>query len=128
MDTNAILYFLYDKEIASVKAKFSISFITEIELLSYPYINKEEEEIIKSFLNVIDIVDINPEIKRFTIDFRKKYKLRVPDAIICATAYSYKILLVSNDKQLFKAKECAVMKYEDFKNLYCILKNKDYED
>ena len=41
MDTNAILYFLYDKEIASVKAKFPISFITEIELLSYPYINKE---------------------------------------------------------------------------------------
>ena len=125
MDTNAILYFLYDREIVSVKTKFVVSFITEIELLSYPCIDKEEEEIIRSFLNVIDIVDINPEIKRFTIDFRKKYKLRVPDAIICATAYSYKIPIVTNDKQLFKVKECAVMRYEEFKSLYSILRDEN---
>ncbi|GAB6162675.1 hypothetical protein JCM12298_18340 [Desulfothermus naphthae] len=45
MDTNAILYYLSDKEIAFVKVEFVMSFITEIELLSYPGLKNGEEKI-----------------------------------------------------------------------------------
>ena len=93
MDTNAILYYLSDKEIAFVKVEFVMSFITEIELLSYPGLKNEEEKIIRALLKTVDIVDVNSKIKEYTINFREIYKLKIHDAMICATAYFFGIPL-----------------------------------
>ena len=122
MDTNAILYYLSDKEIAFVKVEFVMSFITEIELLSYPGLKNEEEKIIRALLKTVDIVDVNSKIKEYTINFRKTYKLKIPDAMICATAYFFGIPLVTNDRQIFKVKECVITTYEMFRNTYAVLK------
>ncbi|WP_457625252.1 hypothetical protein [Persephonella sp.] len=73
-DTNAVLYFLADKEIKNTflaDIEITISFITEIELLCYPNLSVEEEENIKEFLENINIVNINDFIKEKTIFFRK---------------------------------------------------------
>jgi len=119
MDTNTILYFLIDKTIKNVNVEFVISFITEIELLSYPFIKVGEEIKIKNFLKNIQIVNIiNEKIKNITISFRKKYKLKLPDAIICATAYVFEMPLITNDKKLFKVLECEVMDYNKFKEKF----------
>jgi predicted nucleic acid-binding protein len=104
-DTNAVLYFLADKEIKNTflaDIEITISFITEIELLCYPNLSVEEEENIKEFLENINIVNINDFIKEKTIFFRKKYNIKIPDAIIISSSYMLNIPLVSNDKQLLK--------------------------
>ncbi len=122
MDTNAILYYLSDRNILSVKAEFVISFITEIEVLSYPDLTKKEEEKINKFFENIYIVDLNKDIKKCTINFRRRYSLKLPDAIICASAYFLKIPLITNDKKLFKVSECCVITYSEFKARYTVNK------
>ncbi len=84
---------------------FLISFVTELELLSYPHLTTTEEKVIRNFLNDITIVDINPEIKLHTISLRTKYKLKLPDAIIAATAMYKDAALITFDIQLKKVKE-----------------------
>lgn len=62
-----------------------ISCITEIELLSYSHLSEKEESLIRSFLDNCYIIELYADIRRLTIDIRKKQKLKVPDAIIAAT-------------------------------------------
>jgi predicted nucleic acid-binding protein len=104
LDTNVVLSILgAEKVFSSLEGKeLFISFITELELFSYPALTKEEEKSITFFLSKVIILDINRHIKLKTILLRKKYKLKLPDAIICATAASKKLTLISNDKQLKK--------------------------
>ncbi len=88
-DTNILLYFLKgDPEVIEMLSDKMpvISFISELELLAYPNLNPASEKIIKGFLNSCLIIDLTPEIKALTIEFRKKSKLKLPDAIIAATA------------------------------------------
>ena len=84
-------------------------YITEIELLSYPFLDSEDEINIKNFLKTIDIIDLNKIIKEKTIELRKKYRLKLPDSIICATAYFEDAILVTNDKELKKVKEITIL-------------------
>jgi predicted nucleic acid-binding protein len=107
LDTNIVLYLLGDKYQPNniPDGRYCISFISELELLSYPSLGKKDETIIRKFLNSIDIIEMNEEIKEKTILLLKKYHLKLPDAIICATAYSEKAVLFTNDKKLTKIKE-----------------------
>ncbi|SMP14018.1 hypothetical protein SAMN06265339_1245 [Desulfurobacterium pacificum] len=118
LDTNAVLYFLSDRSISALKEAFSISFVTEIELLSYPYMKTSEEIKIKEFLDIVKIVDVNKSIKEKTIFLRRKYRLKVPDAIICATAFFLEAILVTNDRQLHRVEEIPVIDYETFRRKY----------
>jgi predicted nucleic acid-binding protein len=104
LDTNVVLSILGSENIfSSLEGKeLFISFITELELFSYPALTKAEEKGITFFLSKVTILDINRHIKLNTILLRKKYKLKLPDAIICATAASKNLTLISNDKKLKK--------------------------
>ncbi len=75
VDTNILLYFLKgDQEVIDMISdkEIVISFITELELLSFPRSTDESEKIIRGLLNNCMIIDISPEIKELTIGFRKK--------------------------------------------------------
>lgn len=102
LDTNVVLYILADKKLREILSEnyIYISFVTELELLSYPKISKEEKRIILSFLEKVKIIDIENDIKKHTIDLRKSYNLKLPDAIICATAKHYDFILITEDKKL----------------------------
>ena len=79
VDTNIILYLLGgDKTIIPLlqNKKIFISFITELELLSFKKLSENEEKIIKSFLMECTIFDINPEIKKSAIYLRRKYSIK----------------------------------------------------
>ena len=75
-----------------------ISVITEIELLGYKNINDEETEYFKSIIDSCFSVDLIKQIKEITISLKKKYKLKLPDAIIAATAIFLEIPLITYDK------------------------------
>jgi hypothetical protein len=106
LDTNIVLYFLGGRLVNPLPSgQYFISVITEIELLSYPSLGLEEETQIINFLNKITIIGIDSNIKNLTIAFRKQYKLRLPDAIIAATAKSLNTTLFTNDVRLVNLTE-----------------------
>lgn len=102
VDTNILLYFLKgDQEVIEMISdkEIVISFITELELLSFPKISSNSEETINGLLNNCLIVDIRTDIKKLTIEFRKKTKLKLPDSIVAATAFCCGLPLLTADKQ-----------------------------
>jgi predicted nucleic acid-binding protein len=105
-DTNAVLYFLHQpKQLQDNGAAVFVSFVNELELLSYSKLGSNEERAIKHFLKLVDIINIDQEIKSLTITLRQKYALKLPDAIICATAMANRLTLVTNDRKLHKISE-----------------------
>ena len=114
LDTNTVLYLLGGKLNSNSlpEGKLFISVINELELLSYPAIGKVEEIKIKKFIDNIDVLDIDEVIKIETIRLRKKHNLKLPDAIICATALSQNSRLITFDESLNKIKELKTLKLE----------------
>ncbi|NEU72069.1 type II toxin-antitoxin system VapC family toxin [Hassallia byssoidea VB512170] len=101
LDTNIVLYFLGGRLVNPLPSgQYFVSVITEIELLSYPSLSSNEETQIIEFLNKITVVGIDSNIKNLTIALRKQYKLRLPDAIIAATAQKLNAMLFTNDARL----------------------------
>ncbi len=114
VDTNILLYFLNgDLEVIEMISDkdLVISFITELELQAFPKISADSEEIIQGLLKNCTIIDITPEIKELTIEFRKKSKLKLPDAIIAATAFYFKLPILTADKQFRTIDELEVIMY-----------------
>ena len=99
-DTNALIYLLNGNQCMSnyLQKNLYVSVISEMELLSYSGITLDEEMQIKSFLNDCNEVTLTKEIKDKTIEKRKKYKTKLPDAIIAASAIVKNIPLITADK------------------------------
>ena len=114
LDTNAVLYLLGGKLDPTIlpKGEFFISFITELELLSYPNLSKSEEYKIKDFIESVDVIGLNSEIKGETIRLRKNYKIKLPDAIICGTALFLNASILTFDNSFKKIKEVTLVKAE----------------
>ena len=111
-DTNIVLYLLSGRKIDYLFNKqIVVSFITELELLSYPSLTPAEEQTIINFLQKVKIIDIDAKIKQKTIELGRKYKFKLPDAIICATALAYNLPLITNDRQLQKMEEVEIVKW-----------------
>ena len=88
-----------------------ISQINKIELLSHPNITLSDEKKFEIFLNSFRIININTQIEKLTIQLRRKYKLKLPDAIIAATAINENAEIVTRDlKDFSKVKELKLYK------------------
>lgn len=108
LDTNIVLYLLRgDKDIPSLikGSDIYISFITEMELLSFPKLSSIELAKIELLLKDVLILEFNAEIKRTAIRLRAKYNLGLPDSIVAASSLFLNIQLISADKSLSKIKE-----------------------
>ena len=115
LDTNIILYLLGgDETIAELldKKEVYISVITEMELLSFSEISKEEEQVIKDFIKECKVVLINSEIKNEAVYLRRKYKTKLPDAIIIATALYLNLPLVTADSDFKKIDGIRLIYYQ----------------
>lgn len=100
LDTNIVLYHLGGKLKKPLpNGRFIVSFVTEIELLSYPDLTEADELVIRDFLAKIQIVGLSQEIKDRTISLRKGRRLKTPDALIAATAIVYDTCVLTNDTQ-----------------------------
>ena len=102
-DSNIIIYLskgvLNIENFYNLYNKFYISIITYMEVLGYKFKKKSDEIIVKNLLKWFEIVNIDLQIANIVIDFRKKNKIRLPDAIILATAkYTDCKLITTNVK------------------------------
>ena len=115
LDTNVVLYFLSgDKTLIPLleNKQLIVSFISELELLSYKNLKEKERLIIKQFLSECTIIDINHLIKELTVELRRKYSLKLPDSIVMATALHLNVPIISADKELSKVQESDLVLYK----------------
>lgn len=115
LDTNILLYLLYGDETLTHsldQKQFYISFITQLELLSYADLSQKETKLINDLISECVVIDVNTEIKRLTIEFRKKYLLKLPDCIVAATSQYLDIPLITADKDFKKIEELNLVYYE----------------
>lgn len=114
IDTNIAIFLLAgDLKIAELLNENLVyfSFISELELQSFKKLTSRESTIIDDFLNDIVIIDINSKIKKDTIELRKKTSLKLPDAIIAATAKFLGVPILTADQQFKDIKEPQVILY-----------------
>ncbi len=115
VDTNILIYLLEgDKRIPGLLQDKSIfiSFISEIELLSSKNLTEKENLIIKNLISDSTIMDLNNYIKQESISLRRKYSLKIPDAIIAATSSFLNIPLITSDKDFKKIEELSIIYFE----------------
>ena len=104
LDSNVLIYL--SKELISIddiledNQSCAISVISYMEVLGYEFDLKEEEDFVCSLLNYMEIVYIDEKIANQVIKLRKNNKIKLPDAIICASAMTINATLVSNDLRL----------------------------
>ena len=99
-DTNALIYLLSgDSCMKSYLANYiGLSVISEIELLSFPGMTSFEEQQIRSFIKDCTVLFLTENVKNKTIALRRSYKIKLPDAIIAATAIENNLQLITADK------------------------------
>ena len=115
IDTNIALYLLNgDTTIAELLngRDIHVSFITELELLGFQGITKEDALFVKDFLDSCIIVDLNQAIKSITINLKQAYKIKLPDAIIAATSVYMNLPLISADKGFDRIDDLKFIRYE----------------
>lgn len=99
LDTNAVIYLVSGRlALPLPDGRYSISIITEIELLSFAGIPAEEEQRIRDLLLLLDRVQLTDAVRDEAINLRRKNRLKLPDAIIAASALTRDAVLLTNDQ------------------------------
>lgn len=106
LDTNIALYLLNNRLGQPLPpGVYFASVITEMELLSYPQLTDVQIQDVRNFLSSLTLVALDDEIKGLAIQWRRQYKLKLPDAIIVATTLHLQATLLTNDQQLTKLQD-----------------------
>jgi predicted nucleic acid-binding protein len=71
-----------------------------MEMLSYHELSKEDEAEIKEFLADTQILMLEPRTEAKAVAIRREHRLKLPDAVIVATAFVNKCILVTCDLDL----------------------------
>ena len=79
-----------------------ISVISQIEVLRFSD-TPENEAILADFINMSIIYPLNPTVVRRTIELCKQSRIKLPDAIIAATALTENLTLVTRNIHDFKS-------------------------
>ncbi|MDN5246789.1 type II toxin-antitoxin system VapC family toxin [Cardinium endosymbiont of Sogatella furcifera] len=103
-DTNTVIYYL-QKQFPEVVRIYmhrllksglpTISVVTEIELLCWKTDNTDRKKVLNTFLSKVSIIELEQPIKFKTVALRKTIRIKLPDAIIAATAIVHDLTLVT---------------------------------
>lgn len=106
-DTNFLIFTSQGNPIVEpfLDYNIGISFISEMELLGVFSISKIQKSNVQNIINECFVIDMNTEIKKYAIQIKQKYKIKLPDAIIAATAIQYNIPFITADADFKLIKE-----------------------
>jgi len=80
-----------------------VSILSYIEFLAFPNLSENDRRIFQTFSEAIDVVSLD-KTERPLIDtvirLRSQHRLKLPDAIIAATAIERGATLITDDQQL----------------------------
>jgi len=106
-DTNAIIDYLESKLpersinlIDNIKIQFSV--ISRIELLAWQKATDHQLKVLNGFIGVSTVFDLTENIILKSIEIRKSYRLKLPDAIIAATAIVNNLTLLTRNSSDFQ--------------------------
>jgi predicted nucleic acid-binding protein len=100
-DTNIVIYLskklLAPEKVFTENIMYSISIISKMELLGYAFNSNLEENYISELIDSLNIVPLNDAVVNMTISIRKNNRIKLPDAIIYATAQVMNGKLLTNN-------------------------------
>jgi len=109
-DTNAAIYYLHE-DLSGISGKLiddvarntriCISVITEIELYSWRSGAPVDFDIISLFVGLSRLLALEQDIKFKAADLRRQRRIKLPDAVIAATAIVYDLTLITNNTKDF---------------------------
>jgi len=107
LDSNIIIYYLNGNHkvyefIQQYQNISSISIITYYEVLNYDF-DREEEKIVKGFLDSFEIVNLSKNIITKALQNRKIKKIKMADNFILSTAQLLDLQLITHNTKDFQA-------------------------
>ena len=113
IDTNIIIYYLEGEQAAvsflrTHRGQLALSSITWMETLSYPF-SADEELLVRVFLQEFRLIEVSSPVMELTIETRRKKKIKLPDAIIAASAIHNDLILVTRNIKDFKGIEMKIL-------------------
>ncbi len=86
-----------------------LSVINQIELLGFNG-QPDEMQTLEDFINETETLPLSDKVVLKTIDIRKSHKIKLPDAIIAATAVIHKLTIITRN----------ISDFDEIENLPCI--------
>ncbi|MBO0932765.1 type II toxin-antitoxin system VapC family toxin [Fibrella aquatilis] len=123
IDTSAYSYYITKRLVEGpyiffeqvIREESILSVITRMELLSWIPGNKAIEETVQNIVDSSIVLPLSEPIIQQTIKLRRHYKgLKLPDAIIAATAMVNKLTLLSTNDVDFQ--RISTLKYQSLSN------------
>lgn len=107
IDTNAVIDYLNNNlppQANQLIDSFQpmISVISRLELLSWHGANDKQLEVLEEFINSSIVFSLEETVILKTIEIRKTFRLKLPDAIIAATALVNELILLTRNTKDFK--------------------------
>src|ERR1700740_365759 len=78
-----------------------ISVVTKMETLGFNFQSAEEQNLTETFINGSIVLSIDDKVVSKTIDIRKTEIIKLPDAIIAATAFVNDLILLTRNTRDF---------------------------
>lgn len=104
LDTNILVDYLRGEERARREIDRyrtpAISLITRMEILVGAQ-NEHERHLLREFLHRFECLPITQEVAELAVELRRTHRLRLPDAVIWATAQSRDALFVTRNTRDF---------------------------
>lgn len=107
LDTNAIVQLLAGNQelllLLNQADYVATSIICELEYLAFPRLLDEDKELFEQFRAQIEVTDVcseDTQLKETILALRIEKKMKLPDAIIAASAIQNECLLLTADRQL----------------------------
>lgn len=79
----------------------NISVINQIEVLGFNG-QQQEMQILEEFTVILNVIPLSENIVEETIKLRKQYKVKLPDAIIAATALQHNLTIITQNIKDFR--------------------------
>lgn len=103
IDTNIVLYHLGGRLAEPIPAgEHAVSVITELELLSWDQLDAAGEATIRAFLDAVERIELTEAVRVAAIQLRRESGLKLPDAIVAATAMTSNATLLTADERLLR--------------------------
>jgi tRNA(fMet)-specific endonuclease VapC len=109
LDTNAIVALLRGDQPLQERLRnadwVGISILSEIEFLAFPDLNDEDRRAFRRFAEKVEVIALDRSSQALIdgiVNLRRQHKLKLPDAIIAATALESAATLITDDAQLRK--------------------------
>jgi len=109
LDTNAVIQLLKGNhqvnDLLAGAGYIAISVITQLEFLAFEGISDEDQKVFSAFKKRVEVIDLasgNECLMEAIYKLRSQSSLKLPDAIIAASAEVNNALLVTADRKLLK--------------------------